>query len=266
MATGQTWNESGRADGPAVGWQPGIGTRELGPQRGILPPEEGATARWSEGGDGGAGRPLTPSEQRIHYDDKAQLQAEWEERRKAYEDEAERRHLIEREREREAHLREEERRQERERREAEAQGQPREWVEHSLRNEPTSALIRDFIAEAQFLASQEVRLAKAELREEAAAAGKGAAAVGVGGVHIVVGLIAIAGCLVAALAAVMPLWLSALLVGLVFVFAGALVAMGGMAKLKAIKSPEETAETLKEDREWASGLKRDVRSRRRAHA
>ena len=71
----------------------------------------------------------------------------------------------------------------------------------------------------------------------------------------------------AALAAAIPLWLSALLVGVVFILAGALVAMGGLAKLKALNpKPEETAETLKEDREWASGLKRDVRSRRRAHA
>jgi hypothetical protein len=64
----------------------------------------------------------------------------------------------------------------------------------------------------------------------------------------------------------MPVWASALIVGGLVCLLGGIIALGGVARLKALHPvPEETAQTLKEDREWLSGTMRDVRSKRRVH-
>jgi uncharacterized membrane protein YqjE len=135
-----------------------------------------------------------------------------------------------------------------------------------VREESTGELVRDLVTEAQNLAREELRLAKAELRDEAKAAGKASAAVGAGGAIAYAGLLGLMCCAIALLALVMPLWASALIVGALVLLLGGVIAMGGMAKMKRLSPmPEETTQTLKEDREWLSGTMRDVRSKRRVH-
>lgn len=134
-------------------------------------------------------------------------------------------------------------------------------------SERTVDLLRDFVSEAQQLARQELRLARAELRAEAAAAGKAAGTVGAGGALAYAGLLGLMCAAIVGLAAAIPLWLSAFIVGGLVLAVGGLIAMGGMAKLRRLHpKPEQTTQTLKEDRRWASELMRDVRSRRRVHA
>lgn len=135
-----------------------------------------------------------------------------------------------------------------------------------LRDESTSELVRDLVTEAQNLARGEFQLAKDELRAEAKAAGKASAAVGAGGAIAYAGVLALMGCAIALLALAMPVWAAALIVGALVLLLGGVIAMGGMAKLKALSPvPEQTTQTLKEDREWLSGTMRDVRSKRRVH-
>ena len=227
----------------------------MGPER-----APGQAAPWHPGMGEGDGR-------WIEYPDSGQRDAELDERRAAYEREAERRALLERERRRHEEIEREEA-QERERIEREqAEREPRRWVEHSVRREPTSTLLRDFVTEAQNLITQEIRLAKAEIRHEARLAGKGATGVVIGAGLALLGALALTACLIAALGTLMPVWVAALVVGGLFLLVGAMIAMGGISKLKTVDPrPRETTATLKEDREWASGTMRDVRSRRRAHA
>lgn len=238
-------NQTPGASGPAVGWRPGMGA---------------PNGRWGDG-------------RWIEYRDDEQREVELGDRRAAYEREAERRALLEREHRRhEAQMEEERRAQERaergeERVERHPGRAPRQGIDHGVRRESTSTLLRDFVAEGQYLLSQELRLARAEMKREAQKAGAAATSVGIGGFLLMLGALALATCLVALLALAMPLWLSALVVGVFFGLVGALVAMGGVSKLKALNpKPNEAAATLKEDREWASGMMRDVKSRRRAHA
>jgi Flp pilus assembly protein TadB len=103
------------------------------------------------------------------------------------------------------------------------------------------------------LARQEFELAKAEMAEKGRKAGPGFGMVGAAGV---VGLLA-AGALTAffilALDGVMPNWLAALLVALVYAAAGAALYFAGKERVQEAGPlmPEQTVETIKEDVEWA---------------
>ena len=132
---------------------------------------------------------------------------------------------------------------------------------------PVKELFRDFLGQGQRLVREEVRLAKTELRDEAKAAGKASGTTAAGGVIAYVGFLALTAALIAALDTALPLWAAALIVGAVYALVGGLMAKGGVKKLKTMeKRPRETAETLQEDREWASETMRAVRSRTRANA
>ncbi|WP_373047238.1 phage holin family protein [Vulgatibacter sp.] len=288
----ETWNERGRGNGPAdTGWRPVIETdREGFPVRYDQFREEGTRRTRGYGADVGAGidtrrrrafvetgerRLDTGREARIDYPDSELREAEWNDRREAYGREAERRQLVEREHDREIHETREDRQARREREEREHREtlqRRRRDIEHSVRRESTATLVRDLLGEAQFLAREELRLAKAELRDEAKKTGKiageAAGGVGVGGLLAFVGVLALTCAAIVGLAFLMPLWLSALLIGAVMLLVGGILAMGGLAKLKQLSAPtvDETTETLKEDREWASETMRGVRSRRRGHA
>jgi uncharacterized membrane protein YqjE len=103
------------------------------------------------------------------------------------------------------------------------------------------------------LAKQELRLAKAEMAEKGRKAGPGIGMVGAAGA---VGLLA-AGTLTAfiilALDGVMPNWLAALIVGLVYAAIAAGLYFSGKGRVQEAGPlvPEQTVETLKEDVEWA---------------
>ena len=135
-----------------------------------------------------------------------------------------------------------------------------------IRDRSTGELVRDLVAEAQTLVREEFRLARTELRDEAKAAGKATGAIAVGGAIAYGAVLVLMGCAVALLALVMPVWAAALIVGALGLLTGGLIAMGGKERLSKLNpKPEQTTQTLKEDREWLSGTMRDVRSKRRVH-
>jgi uncharacterized membrane protein YqjE len=111
---------------------------------------------------------------------------------------------------------------------------------------------RSVIHDVQDLVRAEVRLAKAEVQEKVDRARMvggligGAAAVG-----LFAGISLLAAC-IAALATAMPVWVAALIMTVVLAGAGAFLYSRGIAKLRNFHPfPEQTAETVKEDIEWA---------------
>lgn len=113
-------------------------------------------------------------------------------------------------------------------------------------------LVTELARETNTLVAKEVQLAKVELSQKASHVGKSAGVVGAGAALAHVGLTLVAGAVAVALSAVLPLWLSALLVGGVLVAVGGAMAKAGVAALRQVDPvPRQTVETLKEDARWA---------------
>lgn len=99
------------------------------------------------------------------------------------------------------------------------------------------------------LVRQELTLAKMELTEKGRRMGRGGEMLGAAGALGYVGLIVLAGAAAAALALVLPVWASALIIaGLLFVIAGVL-ALVGRAQLRrgARPVPEEMIGSVRAD-------------------
>jgi len=112
-------------------------------------------------------------------------------------------------------------------------------------------LFGELARETGTLVRQEVELARVEMTQKATKAGREAALVVAGGLVAYIGAIVLAFALVYILAEFMPLWLSALIVGLVIVGIGYFLVQRGLAALKrASLTPDQTIETLKEDTQW----------------
>jgi hypothetical protein len=122
-----------------------------------------------------------------------------------------------------------------------------------LRERPLPELFRQLTQETTTLLKQEVELAKAELAEKGRQAGKGAGLFGGAGVIGLGAVGALTACFILALDTVMPAWLAALIVAVVYGAVAAILALRGRSKLQqaAPPVPEQTVETLKEDVRWA---------------
>ncbi|HEX5167470.1 MAG TPA: phage holin family protein [Thermomicrobiales bacterium] len=113
-------------------------------------------------------------------------------------------------------------------------------------------LFSELSRQTSTLIRQEVALAKAEMKQKGSEAGKDIGMMAAGGALAYAGLLALIAMIIIVLANVMPWWLSALIVGSVVVAIGGLMIQRGMSSLKESGvAPEQTIETLKEDKEWA---------------
>lgn len=130
-----------------------------------------------------------------------------------------------------------------------------------LREQPTGELIRELLAEGQRLVHEESELVKEDIKSQARSVATGGGLAVWGAVLAVTGVLLLSFALVFALALAMPLWLSALLVGVAFAVVGALIVRSGVNKAKEIK-PEETMRELKEDKRWASETMHKMQSTR----
>jgi hypothetical protein len=131
-----------------------------------------------------------------------------------------------------------------------------------LRERPLGELLRMLSQETTTLVKQELDLAKAEVQQKGKQAGVGAGFLGGAGVAGLLALGALTACLILALANVMPDWLAALIVAVLWGIVAAVLGLRGRDKVKdaAPPVPEQTAETLKEDVEWAKArMKSDNR-------
>jgi hypothetical protein len=118
-------------------------------------------------------------------------------------------------------------------------------------------LFSELSQEASTLIQQEVQLAKIEVTRTATQAGKGVGIVAAGGVVAHAGFLALVAAAIFGVAEFLPLWLSALIVGVIVVGVGYLILQKGLNSLKEIDpAPRRTIESLMEDKEW---LKQQVR-------
>ena len=113
-------------------------------------------------------------------------------------------------------------------------------------------LFSELSQETTTLVRQEMNLATTEMTQKASRAGRHIGVLAAGGAVAYAGLLAIIAGVIALLSLVIPLWLSALLVGLVVAAVGYFLVRRGLDALKQEDlAPRETLETLKEDKEWA---------------
>ena len=101
------------------------------------------------------------------------------------------------------------------------------------------------------LVRKELRLASAEMTLKARSAGRSAMLIALGGGLGAIGVLALVAAAIAALDLALPLWLSALLVGVSLVVVGYVLAHSGMQKLRKIEPlPEQTIAAIREDVAW----------------
>lgn len=112
-------------------------------------------------------------------------------------------------------------------------------------------LFADLSRKTTVLVRQELELAKTEMTEKVTVVGKNVAFLAVGGAVLYMGLLFVLAGIAIWLAAYVPDWLSALIVGLVVAIVGFVLVQKGRSTLKETSlTPNKTIETLKEDKEW----------------
>lgn len=112
-------------------------------------------------------------------------------------------------------------------------------------------LFSELANETTMLVRQEIQLARTEMTQKATEAGKDVGMIGAGGALAYAGLLALIAALIIGLGELIPLWLSALIVGLVVVGVGYMLIQRGLTALKQIDpKPQQTIQTLQEDKEW----------------
>jgi len=108
----------------------------------------------------------------------------------------------------------------------------------------SAALVRD-----------ELALAKQEMREKLTAFRSGLIVMAVGAVIGFVAVLALCAAAIIALAEYVGAWQSALIIGGVLAVVACTVALTGLSQLKRTSlKPEQTIETLEEDKEWLKEL------------
>jgi Flp pilus assembly protein TadB len=122
-----------------------------------------------------------------------------------------------------------------------------------LRERSLGELLGQLSEQTTRLVHQELELAKAELTDKARQAGMGAGLFGGAGALGLAALGALTACLILALNAIMPAWLAALIVAVVYGIIALVLVRQGQARVKRAVPPvpTQTIETVKEDVEWA---------------
>lgn len=119
----------------------------------------------------------------------------------------------------------------------------------------TGELISRLSAQLSQLVRSELELAKAELAAKGKRAGAGAGLAGAGGVVALFGVGALVAAAIAALALVLPVWLAALIIGVVLLAVAGGLALAGRSSLRravppvperAVASVQDDVETVKQ--------------------
>jgi tetrahydromethanopterin S-methyltransferase subunit G len=113
-------------------------------------------------------------------------------------------------------------------------------------------LFSELAQDTSTLVRKEVQLAKTEMSQKASKVGKDIGFLAAGGAVAYAGLLAILAGIIVLLGQVIPMWLSALLVGLAVAGVGYFLVRRGLDALRREDlAPRQTIETLKEDGQWA---------------
>ena len=127
--------------------------------------------------------------------------------------------------------------------------------------EPVGDLLKRFGQDAATLVRQEITLAKLELRESTKSLAKDAGKLGTAAGLGLFGALALLAFVIIGLGDLIGnYWLSALIVAAVLLGAAAIVAKGALAHMKQNRiAPQETVQTLKDDKRWAQREVRDFK-------
>jgi hypothetical protein len=122
-------------------------------------------------------------------------------------------------------------------------------------------LVKQLSEQSSRLARQEVELAKAELAVKGKRAGIGAGMFGGAGAFGFYGFGALTAAAILALATAVDGWLAALIVAVVYGAIAGILALHGKHKVEQATPPipEEAAESVKEDVQWAKSRARHAR-------
>lgn len=113
-------------------------------------------------------------------------------------------------------------------------------------------LFSDLANQTSALVRQEVDLARTEMTQKAAAMGKDAGMIGAGGVLALGGYLALVAAMIIVLDIWLPLWLSAVIVGVLLAGIGFVLVQQGLSAIRRVDlAPRETIATLKDDATWA---------------
>jgi uncharacterized membrane protein YqjE len=131
-----------------------------------------------------------------------------------------------------------------------------------LRDRSLGELLKQLSEQTTRLVHQELELAKAELTQKGKQAGQGAGMFGGAGALGLAALGALTACFILALDLIMPAWLAALIVAVVYGIVAFVLVKQGQAKMKQAVPPVpgQTIETVKEDVEWAKTQMRSDRT------
>ena len=125
-------------------------------------------------------------------------------------------------------------------------------MQHSTSEPSLGQLFAELSQQMTTLVRQEVALATTELGQKVAHVGRDIGFLALGGAVAYAGFLAIVAALVLLLAALVPGWLAALIVGVVVGAIGYVLVRKGLAALKREDlAPRQTIDTLKENIAWA---------------
>jgi MFS family permease len=121
------------------------------------------------------------------------------------------------------------------------------------REQSLGELVQELATETSTLVRQEIELAKVETTQKARTAGKGAGLIGAAAVIGLLAAGALTAFLIMLLDGALANWLSALIVGVVFLAIAGILALQGKNRIQRATPPvpEQTVETVKEDAQWA---------------
>jgi len=124
-----------------------------------------------------------------------------------------------------------------------------------IQRESFGELIGDLANNSAALVRDEIELAKQEMREKLDSFRAGVMTVAIGGVVLLIATLALVAAAIIGLAYyVGPGW-SALIIGGLLALVGVITAVVGLGQLKRTSlKPEQTIETLQEDKEWLKEL------------
>lgn len=112
-------------------------------------------------------------------------------------------------------------------------------------------LFSELAGETSVLVRQEVALAQVELTQKATSVGKNVGYLVVGGAVGYAALLAVIAAIILALGNFIPMWLSALIMGIVIAVIAYFLISAALAALKNTDlTPKQTVETIKEDAQW----------------
>jgi uncharacterized membrane protein YqjE len=117
-------------------------------------------------------------------------------------------------------------------------------------------ILSEVVSDVTRLFRQEVELAKAELRQEATKAGRAGGMLAAAAIAALLTTVMVSLALAALLADVMHPAAAALIVGLLWAIAGAVLYRTGRERLRTVSPiPRQTVETVKEDAAWLRNRK-----------